>query len=327
MELAMLSAKIKNRGQVIPLTAVLLALIGLSAILLYNSNIVVTERIKLQNTADAAAFSSATLEARYLNFMAYSNRAMIADHVITAQLIGIASNGKMLKQTGSNIQTFLGWIPYYGYYIEILAYILEYYSMGMDYFADAGVPAANYVTKIISMAQQSYRVAVPIASVAITKKVVEANDKDAEISTILASGSAAQLANFLKKFSPDNTDSDENDKARTNEFYDTTMKSRNTFSAARSGDWEWVKFKIPFLVEFYPVKYGGTDMSNGSAGPKKAEKYKTWAAMDTLSLQLRMFGCKNSLGLPIKWCSYKEIPIGYGSAVGGEDVWQWCMEK
>ncbi len=307
----------KMRGQVLPLSAVLFGIVALSIFLLYNSNIIVTERIRLQNTADAAAFSSATLDSRYLNFMAYSNRAMIADHVITAQMIGLAANGKMLKQTGSNIQTFLGWIPYYGYYIKILSYLLKYYSVGMDYVPNFSVPIANYTTKTISYSQQAFRIAIPAASVVMTQKIVEANDKDADVSTVLLSANAAEMINFLNVYSPKNADSDKDDKARSNEFYDVTMKSRNKFASARSGDWEWFKFEIPYLVEFYPVKYGGTDMSNGSAGPKKAEKYKTWAAMDTLSLQLRKFGCKNKLGLPIKWCGWAEIPIGYGSGVGG----------
>jgi len=235
----------KHSGQVMPLTAVLLGFLGLSVFFLYNSNIIVNERIRTQNTADAAAYSTATMDSRYLNFMAYSNRAMIADHVITAQFIGLASHGKMLKQAGSNLELALGWIPYYGYYIKVMAQALSYYSTGLDWAANAEVPVGNVLTKIISMAQQGYSYALPFASTFLTQKVVEANDKDSEFSTLVALGHTYQLADFLKQYTPKNASSKSENEKRSDEFYDVTMSSRNVFAAKRSGDWQWFKFKIP----------------------------------------------------------------------------------
>jgi hypothetical protein len=48
-------------------------------------------RIKLQNTADAAAYSAAVLQARDYNFSAYTNRAMIANQVTAAQVVALKS--------------------------------------------------------------------------------------------------------------------------------------------------------------------------------------------------------------------------------------------
>lgn len=305
-------------GQVMPLTALFLGFVSLTTIFLYNSNIIVIERVKLQNTADSAAFSTAAVDARYLNFVAYSNRAMIANHVIAAQSIGIASNGKMLKQTGENAEQVLGIIPYYGtYYINPLAIGLKYYSEGLDVYADVAIPIANYTTKALSLAQQSYRKALPIASISITKKIIAANDKHGELSTVIALGHDTQLANFLDIFSPDKASSNAHQKERADEFYGITMNSRNRFTSSRSGDWG-DELKIPFVFELRPVKYGGTDMSNGSSGPKSAKKYATWAGMDTLSFSYRTFTCRSRWGIP-RWCSYKEIPFGYGSGTASED--------
>jgi len=304
-------------GQVIPLTAVFLVIVSLSAVFLYNTNIVVTERVKLQNTADSVAFSVASVDARYLNFMAYSNRAMIANHVIAAQSVGIASSGKMLNQTGENAKKVLGKIPYYGtYYINALAVGLEYYSEGLDAYADIAIPIANYTTKALSLAQQSYRATLPLVSTSLTQKLIAANDKHGELSTVIALGHDKQLVSFLDTFDPDNSSSKAH-KEKSDEFYKITMSSRNKFSSSRSGDWG-DGLKIPFVLEFHPVKYGGTDMSNGSSGPKSAKKYVTWAGMDTLSLSYRTFSCTTKLGIP-KWCGYKEIPFGYGSGTAGSD--------
>lgn len=307
-----------SHGQVMPLAALFLGFVSLAAIFLYNTNIIVIERVKLQNTADSVAFSTATADARYLNFMAYSNRAMIANHVIAAQSVGIASTGKMLKQTGENAKLVLGKIPYYGtYYINPLAIGLKYYSEGLDVYADVAIPVANYTTKALSLAQQSYRLALPVVSTSITQKIVAANDKHGELSTLIALGHGAQLADFLSVFAPDKTASNSDQKARVDEFYSSTMNSRNKFTSSRSGDWG-SGLKIPFVFEFRPVKYGGTDMSNGSSGPKSAKKYATWAGMDTLSFSYRTFSCRNSWGIP-KWCGFKEIPFGYGSGTASDD--------
>ena len=50
-----------------------------------------TAKIKLQNTADAAAYSAAVLQARDYNFAAYTNRAMVANQVTVAQAVSLRS--------------------------------------------------------------------------------------------------------------------------------------------------------------------------------------------------------------------------------------------
>lgn len=50
-----------------------------------------TAKIKLQNTADAAAYSAAVLQARDYNFAAYTNRAMVANQVTVAQAVSLKS--------------------------------------------------------------------------------------------------------------------------------------------------------------------------------------------------------------------------------------------
>ncbi|MCG8324769.1 MAG: hypothetical protein MI673_04570, partial [Thiotrichales bacterium] len=57
----------------------------------YKAGKVTTERMQVQNAADAVAYSVSTIEARDLNFMAYTNRAMIANEVAVAQMVGLAS--------------------------------------------------------------------------------------------------------------------------------------------------------------------------------------------------------------------------------------------
>jgi hypothetical protein len=58
---------------------------------LYKAGRLTSDRMELQNAADAAAYSVALTEARDLNFAAYINRAMVANEVAIGQLVGLAS--------------------------------------------------------------------------------------------------------------------------------------------------------------------------------------------------------------------------------------------
>lgn len=62
----------------------LLVLIALSVSYSFNASRTSSEKTRLQNTADAASYSVAAVEARDLNFKAYTNRAMVANQVALA---------------------------------------------------------------------------------------------------------------------------------------------------------------------------------------------------------------------------------------------------
>lgn len=70
------------RGQVLVLACVSLLLIALMMVFSFGLSSAIHERIRIQSQADAQAFSVATLEARGLNVMVYTNRA-IASTVVT----------------------------------------------------------------------------------------------------------------------------------------------------------------------------------------------------------------------------------------------------
>lgn len=60
----------------------LFVLLGLTMLALSVANIgmMVAEKIRLQDTVDASAYSAATVQARYMNLSAYINRAMVANY-------------------------------------------------------------------------------------------------------------------------------------------------------------------------------------------------------------------------------------------------------
>jgi len=76
----------KQNGQVMPLTLGIIAIACVTFLLMFNSSRAVNEKINLVNAADASAYSGAQIAARHLNFMAYTNRAMIANEAAIGHL-------------------------------------------------------------------------------------------------------------------------------------------------------------------------------------------------------------------------------------------------
>lgn len=81
----------RDAGQALPLG--LFFMLGAAAVMyfVFNSGRAVDEKLRITNAADGAAYSVAVLEARALNFDAYSNRAIVANQVAIAQAVSLAS--------------------------------------------------------------------------------------------------------------------------------------------------------------------------------------------------------------------------------------------
>ncbi|HUU00487.1 MAG TPA: pilus assembly protein TadG-related protein [Myxococcota bacterium] len=80
-----------QRGQIMMLGAMGVILVALMMLLTLNVGKAVYEKIRIQQLADSAAFSSATVAARSFNFYAYTNRANIAGLVAAASAHGFMS--------------------------------------------------------------------------------------------------------------------------------------------------------------------------------------------------------------------------------------------
>lgn len=75
-----------RRGQALALGAVSLLVLALMLMLSFNLSQALHAKIQLQQHSDALAFSMATVEARALNYAAYSNRAIAASFVAITHL-------------------------------------------------------------------------------------------------------------------------------------------------------------------------------------------------------------------------------------------------
>src|SRR5262244_723069 len=70
-----------KRGQVLVLACLVLLVLCLGVLAVVNLGHNVDERVRLQNTADTAAYSIAAMEARAFNFYAFANRTHVSHYV------------------------------------------------------------------------------------------------------------------------------------------------------------------------------------------------------------------------------------------------------
>jgi len=91
----------KEKGQAMVFSLLFLAVAIMTLLILYNQGQLVKNRVQLENAADAAVYSQAKLAARNLNFIAYTNRAMVANEVSIGQMVALLSWVKHYKNVGA----------------------------------------------------------------------------------------------------------------------------------------------------------------------------------------------------------------------------------
>ncbi|WP_084455337.1 Tad domain-containing protein [Comamonas composti] len=72
---------------------------------IYGVGQATSEKQKVVNAADAAAYSGGLVQARALNLVAYTNRAVVANEVLIAQVISLQSWNDYFKTATGNYQT------------------------------------------------------------------------------------------------------------------------------------------------------------------------------------------------------------------------------
>ncbi len=87
-----------RRGQTIVLGTLGVLIISIMMLLTLNVGQAVHEKIRIQQLADAAAFSTATQEARVFNFLAYTNRANIGSLVSAASMHSFMSMASAIPE-------------------------------------------------------------------------------------------------------------------------------------------------------------------------------------------------------------------------------------
>ena len=139
-----------ERGQAMPMAAVGIFAMTLGVLATLNLGQAVHQKIKLQNTADSAAYTLAAMEARTFNYIAFLNRVQIAHYntamVVQSYLTWVGFQVSMfgaaadLTQTVANaVQTGASWgCPYAGcpyLYVQTVITVMAQLAQAMKKIA------------------------------------------------------------------------------------------------------------------------------------------------------------------------------------------------
>lgn len=102
------TGRIAQRGQAMVFATVTMVIILLALLSMYSVGQLTTQKLKLQNTADAVAYSAAVVQARDLNFASYMNRAMIANQVAVGQMVSMAGWVRAADDTNNGPYSAIG---------------------------------------------------------------------------------------------------------------------------------------------------------------------------------------------------------------------------
>lgn len=292
---------LRQRGQVLVWTLATAAACVAVFLGVYGVGQANIEKQKVVNTADAAVYSAAMVEARTLNFEAYTNRSIVANEVVIAQLVTMDSWLRYMGRTADNIGTILQFIPYanvVGRALKQAANVINQIAKTIPPF----VPVQQGIVTALTVAREgahaaTYETAIETAIGVVKSNATTFNGRTDSAPVITSLGMAALVKN-AKSWKDFSTVYGKNDRGRDNRgtAADVIKRSRDRFA----GDDERKGGPLTNLN----LVFSGIEKTSGGT---HLVGYDRWEAQDTL----------DTWHLTIKGRKY-DIPVGWGRATASQ---------
>ena len=101
-------------GQILPVALAILLVAGSVMLATYRTSEEASHAMVVVNAADAAAYSAGVWTARRMNLMAYSNRAMLANHIAVGHLVAYISWLRYVGTAVERVSRYARYLPYVG---------------------------------------------------------------------------------------------------------------------------------------------------------------------------------------------------------------------
>jgi hypothetical protein len=276
--------------------------------LVYNVGQTTNEKEKTVNAADAAALSGALVEARTLNFEAYTNRAMVANEVTVAQLVSLDSWIRYDNEIVQYIAIYTEPIPYLDDATQAIAEVTQDATDGVDELVSIAIPGLEVENSALWLAREAANDAGLVAPNLVAAQIASANTTtfgsqtyDAELMpTFALLPSVVDFnVNSWKNFTDGYTgDGRANAKG-------VILNSRDPFSTKRT-EGELIKLVNDAMEAAGLLASGGLGY-NGfqkTSGTTTLTDYDHWAAQDSIDMTVSS----------VKFC-FVVIPCGYNTHV------------
>jgi hypothetical protein len=313
-------ARRRQRGQTVLWFLATIAACCCVFALVYNVGQVTNHKEATINAADAAALSGALVEARMLNFEAYTNRAIIANEVTIAQIVSLDSWLNYDNELLQYIATYTSPIPYLDDVTQSIAQASQTAVDVMNPILANAVQPIEYVNTVLMGARTAANYAGAIAPNDIAGQIAAANETvfgvtprydekpqlDGTISAGMLAFNALNSAGWMK-FTDDYA-GDKREAAKN-----VILNSRDPFSTYRGAgqliDLLNAGLRALGLNTFYfnfQKTSGRTTLQDHDG-----EKYVNWAAQDSLDATATVNPC---VLFDCSYTYYTGAPIGYGRA-------------
>ena len=143
----------RHAGQIAPVALFGLVVASTVLAVMFNTSQKITEKSRVANAADAAAYSGAVWTARHLNFLAYTNRAMIANHIAVGHFVSYVSWIRYVDDSIDYVDDVAKWIPYVGQYVDMVQQIAGEVRAATEQSARVAIPALEHWNATLRAAQ------------------------------------------------------------------------------------------------------------------------------------------------------------------------------
>lgn len=311
---SMYGASLHQRGQIAPLALFGVLIASATLVMMFNTGQKVTEKSQVANAADAAAYSGAVWTARHLNFMAYTNRAMIANHAAVGHFVSYVSWIRYVHDSIEYIDRITQWIPYVGQYVDRVERIAGQVRQITEQTAEVAIPAidgwnANFraaqreaqaslaLDNLNDLMQQTARAYDP--QIRINDREELSNMPD-ELRALVEAQLMAQLATvptFVQRY----TASSDRDSVR--ELISASLRANTNMQRWVPGERGWRENLIAVQLR-----------KQGSTSNTQSESGADWQASDQLQYRTRrLFGWRSwrRIGAQTSTASAREFDPDY----------------
>ncbi|MFK7860459.1 MAG: Tad domain-containing protein [Granulosicoccus sp.] len=291
--------KKQERGQVLPLGLVLIVMCIVGAMMLFNTSRVASDKMRLANSADAAAYSGALWQARALNYQAYANRAMVANQVAIGQAVSLQSWMKYAAMISQNLATALKPVPVLNMVTGGIDSAVVLAEKAVTLGAKTMLLASNAATLALSGSQRVMHAATLANTLELVSVVAKESDPRFTSNSIYGvskkASNARQWLAFGTRYNRKNT-------SAMLERQQLIMQSRDTFTRARN--WDLFDFWMPSgLRTLHKLRRQGATRLLSVRTPQGLQW--EWVAKDTMSIQTKKYSWrgKKLSEFPVAWAS------------------------
>lgn len=280
-------------GQALVLTLVFAVAAGLVGLLLFNSGMLANAKTRLQNAADAAAYSAGVLQARDHNFSAYTNRAMVANQASVAQIVSIKSYLEDADDTYGRMKGALLSLqamdpvehPLWDEGLDVSGPAVSKANSMFSSVAPTYTQAIDQLINAHQTAQQLHHVATVADAITVAKEVIQKNDPSAKLSTgVISAGDLAYRVTEWDGSTKRHSANDSSDEA--DRFADLVVSDKSTDRFTRNRHsfpvptWASESQKCLISKSLNYISSASFFWFDHSGGTILSENKKRWLALD-----------------------------------------------